>query len=175
MSTFRVDIGDIPSDQLTNPNKKHVDGEKPKLYHTSEFRKEYRKEDPELTFSEKCKKTARNLTNCSNKRKCVEKVLPFLRIYRKYKIKTDLPNDVIAGFTVGIMQLPQGMLRVILFCSKHVKFYHYVKLFDDDSSSVGMAYAMLADMPPVVGLYMAFFPVLIYFFFGTSRHISMGL
>ncbi|XP_048774241.1 prestin-like isoform X2 [Ostrea edulis] len=145
MSTFRVDIGDIPSDQLTNPNKKHVDGEKPKLYHTSEFRKEYRKEDPELTFSEKCKKTARNLTNCSNKRKCVEKVLPFLRIYRKYKIKTDLPNDVIAGFTVGIMQLPQGM-----------------------------AYAMLADMPPVVGLYMAFFPVLIYFFFGTSRHISMG-
>ncbi|XP_061163701.1 prestin-like isoform X1 [Saccostrea echinata] len=145
MSTFRLNIGDIPPDQLTNSEKNYSADKKDELYHTSAFRKEYRKEEPELTFAEKCKKSAKNLVNCSNKKKCVEKVLPFLRIYRKYKIKTDLPNDVIAGFTVGIMQLPQGM-----------------------------AYAMLADMPPVVGLYMAFFPVLIYFFFGTSRHISMG-
>jgi MFS superfamily sulfate permease-like transporter len=39
---------------------------------------------------------------------------------------------------------------------------------------VGMAYAMLADLPPIVGLYVAFFPVLIYYFLGTSKHISMG-
>ena len=39
---------------------------------------------------------------------------------------------------------------------------------------LGMAYAMLADLPPIVGLYVAFFPVLIYYFLGTSKHISMG-
>ena len=38
----------------------------------------------------------------------------------------------------------------------------------------GMAYALLAELPPVVGLYMAFFPVLIYFLLGSSKHISMG-
>ncbi|KAL8602849.1 hypothetical protein ACOMHN_056343 [Nucella lapillus] len=70
---------------------------------------------------------------------------PFLRILRGYSALYDLPCDLIAGLTVGIMHIPQGM-----------------------------AYAMLARLPPVYGLYTSFYPVLLYFFFGTSKHISVG-
>lgn len=37
-----------------------------------------------------------------------------------------------------------------------------------------MAYALLGNVAPVVGIYMAFFPVLMYAFLGTSKHNSMG-
>ncbi|XP_076265513.1 prestin-like isoform X2 [Rhynchophorus ferrugineus] len=63
----------------------------------------------------------------------------------KYNWKKDLVPDCISGFTVAIMHIPQGM-----------------------------AYAFLGNVDPVVGIYMAFFPVLIYTLFGTSRHNSLG-
>lgn len=37
-----------------------------------------------------------------------------------------------------------------------------------------MAYGLLAGVTPSSGLYMAFFPTIVYFLFGTSRHISVG-
>ncbi|CRK91410.1 CLUMA_CG005083, isoform A [Clunio marinus] len=70
---------------------------------------------------------------------------PVLRWLPQYQIHKSLMNDIIAGITVAIMHIPQGM-----------------------------AYGLLAGVDPIVGLYMAFFPTLIYFLFGTSRHISTG-
>lgn len=52
---------------------------------------------------------------------------------------------MVAGITVGIILIPQGM-----------------------------AYAMIAGLPPVYGLYASLFPILTYAFLGTSRQIAVG-
>ncbi|ODM98762.1 Prestin [Orchesella cincta] len=70
---------------------------------------------------------------------------PILDWLPNYNWKEDTPSDLTAGFTVAVMHIPQGM-----------------------------AYALLADLPPIVGIYMAFFPIFIYAVMGTSRHVSMG-
>lgn len=72
-------------------------------------------------------------------------LLPVTLWLPKYNYKQNLFGDIASGITVAVMHIPQGM-----------------------------AYALLANVPAQVGLYMAFFPVLAYFIFGTSRHISMG-
>lgn len=38
-----------------------------------------------------------------------------------------------------------------------------------------MGYALLGGVSPIIGLYMAFFPVLVYVCLGTSHHISIGI
>lgn len=37
-----------------------------------------------------------------------------------------------------------------------------------------MANATTAQLPPINGLYTAFFSVMAYFIFGTSKHLSLG-
>ncbi|KAK3733500.1 hypothetical protein QZH41_008731, partial [Actinostola sp. cb2023] len=37
-----------------------------------------------------------------------------------------------------------------------------------------LAYAMLASLPAITGLYLAFVPLLVYVLLGTSRHLSLG-
>jgi len=37
-----------------------------------------------------------------------------------------------------------------------------------------MAYAMLAGLPPVMGLYASFVPVAVYAVFCSSRHVAVG-
>lgn len=72
------------------------------------------------------------------------KFLPILHWLPRYK-KQYIASDVMAGITVGIMLIPQGM-----------------------------AYAMLAGLPPVFGLYAALIPQIVYALMGTSRQLAVG-
>jgi solute carrier family 26 protein len=40
--------------------------------------------------------------------------------------------------------------------------------------TAGLAYAMLAQIDAIAGIYTAFFPVIVYILLGTSKHVSMG-
>ncbi len=72
------------------------------------------------------------------------KALPFLVWLRAYRLQY-LRGDLSAGVTVAAMIIPQGM-----------------------------AYAMLAGLPPVMGLYASMLPLVLYAFAGTSRQLSVG-
>lgn len=70
--------------------------------------------------------------------------LPIVGTMRSYN-REKFSGDLSAGITVAIMLVPQGM-----------------------------AYAILAGMPPVYGLYASIVPLLIYAIFGTSRQLAVG-
>lgn len=70
--------------------------------------------------------------------------IPSLDWIKNYK-KEWLSGDISAGLTVGVMLIPQGM-----------------------------AYSMLAGLPPIYGLYAVTIPLIIYALFGTSRQLAVG-
>ncbi|XP_017296573.1 solute carrier family 26 member 3 [Kryptolebias marmoratus] len=71
--------------------------------------------------------------------------LPIIGWLRIYRVREWLLGDVVSGISTGLVAIMQGL-----------------------------AFSLLASLPPSYGLYTAFFPVLTYFLFGTSRHISVG-
>lgn len=71
-------------------------------------------------------------------------IFPILEWLPRYK-KNHLPRDLLAGFTVAVVLIPQGM-----------------------------AYAMIVGLPPVYGLYASLMPLVIYAFLGTSRRLAVG-
>src|SRR5690606_7980847 len=70
--------------------------------------------------------------------------LPAYEWLRGYR-RSGLSGDLSAGVTVAVMLVPQGM-----------------------------AYAMLAGLPPVVGLYASTVPLIVYALVGTSRQLAVG-
>lgn len=72
------------------------------------------------------------------------KIIPLLKFLEGYQ-KKYLVSDLNAGITLGVLLIPQGM-----------------------------AYAVLAGVPPVYGLYAGLIPPVIYALFGTSPHLSVG-
>ncbi len=69
---------------------------------------------------------------------------PTLNSFKTHK-KSDWRKDIVAGITVAVMLVPQGM-----------------------------AYASLAGMPPIYGLYAGLVPLFLYAVIGTSRQLSIG-
>lgn len=74
----------------------------------------------------------------------ITQFIPFLSWIKNYS-SSHFKGDLNAGVTVGIMLIPQGM-----------------------------AYAVLAGLPPIYGLYASIVPLLIYAIFGTSRQLAVG-
>jgi len=76
--------------------------------------------------------------------KLLKQFLPPLQWLPAYR-REDLSGDLTAGLTVGVMLIPQGM-----------------------------AYALIAGLQPIYGLYAALVPLVVYALFGTSRQLAVG-
>lgn len=74
----------------------------------------------------------------------IGRLLPGLAVLRRYQ-RSWLRGDLFGGLTVGAMLIPQSM-----------------------------AYAELAEMPPVYGFYAVLGALVVYALVGTSRHLGVG-
>ncbi len=76
--------------------------------------------------------------------KKIKQLIPILEWLPNYN-SSRLRGDVVAGITVAIILIPQGI-----------------------------AYALIAGLPPIYGLYSALVPQVIYAIFGSSRQVAIG-
>ena len=76
--------------------------------------------------------------------KKIKELIPILEWLPNYN-SSRLKGDFIAGVTVSIILIPQGI-----------------------------AYALIAGLPPIYGLYCALVPQLVYAIFGSSRQVAIG-
>jgi len=76
--------------------------------------------------------------------KKIKELIPILEWLPNYN-SSRLKGDFIAGITVSIILIPQGI-----------------------------AYALIAGLPPIYGLYCALVPQLVYAIFGSSRQVAIG-
>jgi SulP family sulfate permease len=74
----------------------------------------------------------------------IKKIIPILEWLPQYNTSL-FKGDLVAGITVGIILIPQGI-----------------------------AYALIAGLPPIYGLYCALVPQLMYVIFGSSRQVAIG-
>ncbi|TNF37760.1 MAG: SulP family inorganic anion transporter [Deltaproteobacteria bacterium] len=80
----------------------------------------------------------------SSWRRLATPLMPIVRTFRTYRTR-DLPHDLLAGLTVSVVDLPQSM-----------------------------AFAVIAGVPPVYGLYTAIFLAFLGALFTSSRFLSVG-
>jgi len=74
----------------------------------------------------------------------LERLIPLYGTLKNYQSR-NWRQDILAGITVSVIIIPQGM-----------------------------AYALLAGIPPIYGLYGGLIPLIIYGIFGTSGQLSIG-
>ncbi|WP_288954993.1 sulfate permease [uncultured Polaribacter sp.] len=74
----------------------------------------------------------------------IKKIIPILEWLPNYNTLL-FKGDLVAGITVGIILIPQGI-----------------------------AYALIAGLPPIYGLYCALVPQVMYAIFGSSRQVAIG-
>ena len=74
----------------------------------------------------------------------IKKIIPILEWLPNYNTSL-FKGDLFAGITVGIVLIPQGI-----------------------------AYALIAGLPPIYGLYCALVPQVMYAIFGSSRQVAIG-
>lgn len=82
------------------------------VFTQQQFEADFQYEVPEApNKKERIKKL---ICSCTCSKETLKRMFPFVPIMKKYKMKTDFFNDLVAGLTVGIMHIPQGKKSIIV-------------------------------------------------------------